>query len=67
GDGPVTKERLASVVEDELGNIRKLIGADRYDSGAFDRAAELFVQLSTDEKLGSFLTLPAYEQIVDQN
>jgi malate synthase len=31
--------------------------------GKFDRAAEIFTQMSTQEEFAEFLTLPLYEEI----
>ena len=31
--------------------------------GKFDRAAEIFVQMSTQDEFAEFLTLPLYEEI----
>lgn len=62
----LTVERLQGIVDEELSTIREQVGAERFEQGAFHRAAELFVNLSTAEQLESFLTLPAYEQIVEK-
>ncbi|MCX4242224.1 malate synthase A [Paraliomyxa miuraensis] len=59
----LTRERLHAVIDEELAAIRQRVGADRFDSGRFGPARELFERLSTDDELEDFLTLAAYEQI----
>lgn len=66
GGEALTQDRLAAVVKDELAKIREHVGPDRFEAGHFGRAAELFVSLSTADTLQNFLTLPAYEQIVER-
>ena len=60
---PVTPARLHAVIDEELAAIRRELGAERFDSGRFAAARELFERISTAPQLEDFLTLPAYEQI----
>ncbi|MCA9712130.1 MAG: malate synthase A, partial [Myxococcales bacterium] len=61
----VTAQRLHTIIDEELETIEAEIGAERFASGRFPAARELFERLSTAEQLEDFLTLPAYEQIID--
>jgi malate synthase len=53
----VTAEMVRALVPEELSKI-KASGAQ----GLFDRAAEIFTQMSTQESFTEFLTLPLYEE-----
>ena len=48
----------------ELAGIRTALGAERYDSGRFAEAADLFLSMSTADDCAEFLTLAAYEHIL---
>lgn len=63
GGAPVTTERLASVIDDEMKTIRAEVGDTRFDDGKFALARELFESISTADTLEDFLTLPAYGHI----
>jgi len=59
----VTPELIGAVIDDEMARIEKEIGPDRFRSGRFPEARELFEKISTAPKLETFLTLPAYEAL----
>ena len=48
---------------EELARIEKEIGPERFKKGHFDRAVKIFTQLSKNQQLEDFLTLPAYREI----
>ena len=54
----VTAEMVKAMVPEELAKIK----AGGF-VGKFDRAAEIFTQMSTQEAFAEFLTLPLYEEI----
>ncbi|MDQ2734327.1 MAG: malate synthase A [Pseudomonadota bacterium] len=54
----VTAELVRQLVPEELAKIK----AGGFE-GKFDRAAEIFTQMSTQEAFAEFLTLPLYEEI----
>ncbi len=66
GGSPVTAERLAGVIDDEMKTIRAEVGDARFDGGKFGLARELFESISTADTLEDFLTLPAYDHITTQ-
>jgi malate synthase A len=58
---PLTTDRFAAMVEEEMQRIRGEVGDARFQKGRFPEARELFVRLSTAPKFEDFLTLPAYD------
>ena len=54
----ITAELVKSLVPEELARIK----AGAFE-GQFDRAAEIFTRMSTQEAFEEFLTLPLYEEI----
>ncbi len=54
----ITAELVKTLVPEELAKIK----ADGF-VGKFDRAADIFTQMSTQEAFEEFLTLPLYEEI----
>ncbi|MDP6409653.1 MAG: malate synthase A [Planctomycetota bacterium] len=61
----VSAELVSEVLAEELSAVRASLGAERFDDGHFDDAARLFESLSTAAHCGEFLTLPAYERLLD--
>ena len=59
----VTKELFRTVLDEEIEKIRTSIGAQRFASGKFDVARELFDKITTDEQFVEFLTLPGYDKL----
>ncbi len=58
----VTAELVKALVPEELAKIKA--GAERENAaGKFDRAAEIFTQMSTQDAFEEFLTLPLYEEL----
>ncbi len=55
---------VESVLKEELQKLRDQFGEDRYTSGNYQRASELFGTLMTSDQMEEFLTLPAYNDIV---
>jgi malate synthase len=48
-------------IPQQLEKIRGLVGAARFESGNYKRAASLFEEMSLSESFSDFLTVPAYE------
>jgi malate synthase len=61
---PVTRERIARALDEELEVLRGELGAARFERGSFAAARELFLEVATSETLVEFLTLPAYERLL---
>ena len=58
---PVTAALYDQLLPDELAKIRAEYGAERYDSGHFPEAIELFMRMSKSKEFDEFLSVPAYE------
>jgi malate synthase len=59
----VTKELFRDMQDEELQVVRSEVGEERFDNGRYREAAEMMDQLTTDDELKAFLTLPAYETL----
>jgi len=62
-DGPlVTRERVEVIIDEELANIRELLG-DAFNAERFGQATALFTEVALADSYVDFLTLPAYERM----
>jgi malate synthase len=59
----LTPELYDQFLKEELDGIRQEIGAERYDSGHFAQASQIFTEMAKAEPFVEFLTLPAYEYL----
>ena len=57
----VTPALVAKIADEETDRIRTEIGHERYETGRFDEARQLFERVSLADEFPDFLTLPAYE------
>jgi malate synthase len=57
----VTVELVRSLIPQELAKVKADVGAEA--GPTYDRAAQIFEQMSTQETFAEFLTLPLYEEI----
>jgi malate synthase len=57
----VTKTLFKDMLKEEMANVKKELGAERFNAGKFSVAAGLFEQITTSDELVDFLTLPGYE------
>ncbi|MBR9728265.1 malate synthase A [Shewanella intestini] len=57
----VTKALFRDMLAQELINVEKELGSERYQASKFTQAATLFEQITTSDELVDFLTLPGYE------
>ncbi|MCS0632141.1 malate synthase A [Telluria mixta] len=57
----VTAEMVRAMIPEELANAKA--AAPNGDSPTYERAAQIFEQMSTSEDFAEFLTLPLYEEI----
>ncbi|WP_126875673.1 malate synthase A [Paraburkholderia kururiensis] len=56
----VTAELVRALAKEELVKVKNVVGGD---TAPYERAAEIFEQMSTAEQFTEFLTLPLYEEI----
>ena len=59
----VTPELLRTVIRDELGKVRAEVGEERFASGHYEEAREIFERLCLADRFEEFLTLPAYDAL----
>ncbi|MFQ5674376.1 MAG: malate synthase A [bacterium] len=59
----VTTELYRSCLPEEQEKIKSMVGDERYSSGKFDLAADIFEQLVTEDTFPDFLTLIAYNHL----
>ncbi len=62
----VDAARLETALGEELERIRGEVGEERFDAGRFGRAARIFRELVARRECADFLTLPAYEVLVEE-
>jgi malate synthase len=55
----VTAELVRKLIPEELAKVHEVAGSSK----AYDRAARIFEQMSTQEEFAEFLTLPLYEEV----
>ena len=58
----ITKAMVSSMIPEEMGKIRELLGPG-YAEGKYEDAAQIFAELVDNDTFVEFLTLPAYERI----
>jgi malate synthase len=56
----VTAEMVRVLIPEELAKVKASVGGDAL---SYERAAQIFEQMSTQEAFAEFLTLPLYEEI----
>jgi malate synthase len=56
----VTADLVRTLIPEELAKVKSAVGPD---SPTYDRAAQIFEKMSTQEAFAEFLTLPLYEEI----
>jgi malate synthase len=57
----ISSELYDRLLTEELAQIRAEYGEERFDSGHFKEAVELFMRMCKSEQFDEFLSLPAYE------
>jgi len=59
----VTIDLFRQMLAEELEKIKAAVGTERYTSGHYQLASELFDRITTADQFVEFLTLPAYEYL----
>jgi len=63
-DGRVVTEEIArTLLEEEMGKIRRAIGDESFRAGRYDLAVQIFEELIASREFPPFLTIPAYEYL----
>ena len=63
----ITKQLFSELVPQELKKIQNSIDKELYSRGKYGEAAKMFSQLILDDSFVEFLTLPAYEYVVENS
>jgi malate synthase len=59
----ITLEMVRQFLGEELVSIKQQVGEEAYQKGRYKAAAELFLQLVTDDNFTEFLTIPGYKYL----
>lgn len=59
----VNAQLVRTIIDEEVGKMRALIGSRRFDGGEYVKAAELFRRIAMEEPFTEFLTQAAYEYL----
>ena len=60
---PLTIALYGQLLEEEMDAIRGEVGDERFESGCFQRAMQLFDEMIRADDFSEFLTLPAYQYL----
>ena len=60
---PLTLALYGNLMEEEMDAIRGEVGDERFESGHFQRAMQLFDEMIRADDFSEFLTLPAYQYL----
>lgn len=61
----VTFEMVDTMTVEELEKIKTKLGNDLFENGGFREATELFILLIKQDHFAAFLTIPAYQKIIE--
>lgn len=67
GGEVMTTKLVSDIMEEELAKLCNKLGDQRFNGGHFKEASKMFYNFSTAETLADFLTLAAYERLVQQS
>ena len=62
----MTKERVAKTLDEELEVVRRELGESHFSASQLGPAKELFLEVATSDELIPFLTLPAYDRLLER-
>jgi malate synthase len=61
----VSKELFRELLPQELKKVREMLGEKGYATGKYDEGAKMFEELTLAEDFVEFLTLPAYDYVIE--
>ncbi len=59
----LTADLVDRITDDEMGNIREMVGAEFFDTGLYEESRHLFETVAVAPDFQEFLTIPAYQLI----
>ena len=65
GDGVLDEKRYRTIFDEEVAAIRLRVGAEGWAAGEYERAAELFDRMVVAKEFPEFLTLSAYDEVIE--
>ena len=65
GGGVLDEARYREIFDEEVVAIRKRVGEEGWKAGTYERATRLFDRMVVVPEFPEFLTLPAYEEILE--
>ncbi|AXI08579.1 malate synthase A [Oceanobacillus zhaokaii] len=60
----ITIELAEAMIKEEMKKMETQFGADLFEKGNFEKAAEIFQDLIKQDEFAEFLTIPAYGQLI---
>ena len=57
----ITIQYYKKLFEEEIQNIKNIVGEEKYNKGKYKEASKMFNEMSTSKNFEEFLTLPSYE------
>lgn len=61
----VTAQLVDDIITDEMATLKTALGKKRFDGGRFGEAIDIFRDTATNPVFREFLTIPAYERIIE--
>jgi malate synthase len=58
-----SRELVRTLIKEELAKIENMVGSERFASGKFDKASDIFENMMVSEGFPEFMPLIAYEQL----
>ncbi len=55
---------VKKIVKEEMVQIKKEVGEQKFEKGNYERAAKMFEEMSIANQFEDFLTVPAYNEII---
>jgi malate synthase len=55
---------IKKIVKEEMAEIKKEVGENKFEKGNYERAAQMFQDMSIANQFEDFLTIPAYNEII---
>ena len=55
---------LKKIVKEEMVQIKKEVGEQKFEKGNYEQAAKMFEEMSIANQFEDFLTVPAYNEII---
>jgi len=61
----VTRELFMELLKEEMKKIRLMVGEQAFQSGKYEQAKQLFIDLIINDEFEEFLTIPGYKHLIN--